>query len=60
MQRQNQKFEFDLFSLPKKTCERLEIYVNQCILENNYAQNIDNENQQANSNFNADKSKEVD
>ena len=34
MNQQNQKFEFDLFSLPAQTCQRLEIYVNQCMEEN--------------------------
>ena len=32
---QQQKFEFDLFSLPKATCLSLERYVDECIKANN-------------------------
>ena len=32
---QQQKFEFDLFSLPKATCLSLEKYVDDCIKANN-------------------------
>lgn len=31
---QQQKFEFDLFSLPKSTCMRLVKYVDECIANN--------------------------
>jgi len=31
---QNQKFEFDLFSLPHTTLKRLEQYVQECIAKN--------------------------
>jgi len=29
-----QKFEFDLFSLPSKICKKLEVYVQECIAKN--------------------------
>jgi hypothetical protein len=45
MIKSNQKFEFDLFSLPDTTCQRLEQYVNECMQQNRRGNLQNNRNQ---------------
>ena len=52
MIKSNQKFEFDLFSLPDTTCQRLEQYVNDCIQQNQRGGNHQNAGNQGDNQFN--------